>query len=67
MGNNSEGTHSLAKEVKLSAHGRHPTTYLFTSCCFIVALNYFLIVFQVSVIVVFSGTKGYFSSSLGVC
>jgi hypothetical protein len=40
MGNISERTHSLAEDVKLSAHGRHPIAYLFT-CCFIVALKLF--------------------------
>jgi hypothetical protein len=35
-GNNREQPHSLAEDVKLSAHGRHPTTYHFYfSCLFI--------------------------------
>ena len=34
MRSNSEQLHSLAEDVKLSAHGRHPIIYLFISCCF---------------------------------
>jgi hypothetical protein len=34
MGSSSEQLHSLAEDIKLSAHERHPTVYPFISCCF---------------------------------
>jgi hypothetical protein len=59
MGKISERTHSLAEDVKLSAHGRHPTAYLFTSCCFIVALKLFLFLFSKFLLLLcFQGQKG---------
>jgi hypothetical protein len=59
MGNINERIHNLAKDVKLSAHGRHPTTYLFTSCCFIVALKLFFLLFSKFLLLLcFQGQKG---------
>jgi hypothetical protein len=58
MGNNSEQPHSLAEDVKLSAHGRHPTAYpfYFFLCLFYFALFLFLFSF-VTLVFCFSGTS----------
>jgi hypothetical protein len=56
MGNNSEQPHSLAEDVKLSAHGRHPTTYpfYFFLCLFL----FFLFLFSfLTLVFCFSGTS----------
>jgi hypothetical protein len=54
--------HSLAEDVKLSAHGRHPTTYpfYFFVCLFILFLLLFLFLFLfsfVTLVFCFSGTS----------
>jgi hypothetical protein len=50
MGDNSERLHSLAKDVKFSTHGRHPTAYhfyFFVICfCFCLPLLLLCFVFQ---------------------
>jgi hypothetical protein len=57
MVNNSEQPHSRAEDVKLSAHGRHPTTYPFFS--FFICLFYFILfLFSfVTLVFCFSGTS----------
>jgi hypothetical protein len=60
MGNNNEQPHSLAEDVKLSAHGRHPTTYpfYFFLCLFILFCFCFLFLFSfVTLVFCFSGTS----------
>jgi hypothetical protein len=54
--------HSLAEDVKLSAHGRHPTTYpfYFFVCLFILFLLLFLFLFLfsfVTLVFCFLGTS----------
>jgi hypothetical protein len=72
MGGSSEQLHSLAEDVKLSAHGRHPIAYplcfrLFFNFLFFFFFKFLLFVFQYYFSIVFFKDKGYFSSSLGVC
>jgi hypothetical protein len=70
IGSNSELLHHLAEDVKLSAHGRHPTVYPFI---FIVMVFTFIFIFTftlfsyITFVFSFQRQKGYFSSSLGVC
>jgi hypothetical protein len=61
----SEWLHSLAEDVKLSAHGRHPTAYPLRFCLF---FNFLLLLFFISfflfssitLVLCFSGTKLHF-------
>ena len=46
MGDDSDQQHILAEDVKLSAHGRHPTTYPFISCYFYFCFISFRFVFK---------------------
>jgi hypothetical protein len=55
------------KTFNLVLMGGTPQHILLNSCCFIFALSCFIFVFLTYFSVVFSGTKGYFSLSLGVC
>jgi hypothetical protein len=68
LGSSSELLHRLAEDVKLSAHGRHPTVYPFKFCC-LGFCRYFSIYFRFLYYfwVFFVETNGLFSSSLGVC
>jgi hypothetical protein len=57
MGNNSEQPHSLAEDVKLSAHERHPTAYPFY---FLFIFSFIFIWFLFSTVTLlfcFSGTS----------
>jgi hypothetical protein len=57
IGASSLKCHSLAKDVKLSAHGRHPTTYPFNTCfyfCFIFILFLFS---SITLVFCFLGTS----------
>jgi hypothetical protein len=46
MGSSCEQLYNLAENVKLNAHGRHPTVYPFISCCF--CFTFIFIVFLFS-------------------
>jgi hypothetical protein len=68
LGSNSEQIHSLAEDVKLNAHGRHPIVYPFISCCFCFTFIFIVFLFSnITFVFYFHGQKGYFSSSLRVC
>jgi hypothetical protein len=47
LGSSNEQLHHLAEDVKLSAHGRHPTVYPFLSCCFYFTFIVFLFFFPI--------------------
>jgi hypothetical protein len=64
MGDGNERSHSLVEDVKLSAHGRHPTTY---PLCFLLFFNFLLLLLfifslflfsNVTLVLCFSRTKG---------
>jgi hypothetical protein len=59
--------HRLAEDVKLSAHGRHPTVYPFNCVALFLLLFFFLFSFLYYFWFFFAETNGVFSSSLGVC
>jgi hypothetical protein len=68
LGSSSEQLHSLTEDIKLSAHGRHPTVYPFISYCFCFTFIFIVFLFSsITFVFYFQGQKGYFSSSLGVC
>jgi hypothetical protein len=69
LGSSSEQLHRLAEDVKLSAHGRHPTVYPFISCCFCFTFIFIVFLFsRITFVFYFQRqNKGYFSLSLGVC
>jgi hypothetical protein len=47
LGSRSELLHRLAEDVKLSAHGRHPTVYPFNFVVFVLSLFFILFSFLV--------------------
>jgi hypothetical protein len=68
LGSSSELLHRLAKDVKLSAHGRHPTVYLVIFVVLVFTFIFIFILFScITFVFSFQRQKGYFNSSLGVC
>jgi hypothetical protein len=57
MRNSSEWTSRLAEDVKLSAHGRHPTAYLAISLSVYFNVNFFFIFLLLLSVFCFSGTS----------